>query len=243
MVQIENAVRYAVTGLLAITTHAHALPNAGSSSLYGTKVHAARASFRDDFTSFDTDIWSCEYTCPTIETERARFHLSAGIKPNNEGSWSKARYKPARFTSGRFTVRFSLTARPAQKMWWGVALWDDGPAEDGSEFNEINFGYTVDGSLSNSQLLFESTRRGQGLSIPVDTGVDLYDEEYHVATLEYDSEHVAFYFDGDLLHEITDTASIPTDPVDLVLGPRLVTGSEPLTEFFLESIDWVEIEA
>ncbi|KAI0486984.1 hypothetical protein F4859DRAFT_527140 [Xylaria cf. heliscus] len=237
----NNIIRYLAAGLFAATSAVFGLPTEDSLNSAST-AHVARASFRDDFSDFNKDIWSCEYTCPTIENGRARFHLSSGIEPDNEGSWSKARYKPARFTSGRFTVRFSLTARPAQKVWWGVALWDDGPAEDGSQFNEINFGYTVDGHLTDSQLLFESTRYGEGQSIPIDTGVDLYDEEYHNATLEYDLERVAFYFDGKLLHEITDTAAIPTDPMDLVLGPRLVTGSEPLTEFFLQSIDWVEIE-
>ncbi|KAI0965941.1 hypothetical protein F4678DRAFT_467084 [Xylaria arbuscula] len=236
MAKQNNLFRYLVTGLVAATCSANAIPTADN-----IQGHVPRASFRDDFTEFDTDTWACEYTCPTIETGKARFHLSSGVEPNNEGSWTKARYKPERFTSGRFTVSFSLTARPEQKVWWGVALWDDGPAEDGSQFNEINFGYTVDGSLTDSQLLFESTRLGEGQSIPVDTGVDLYDEEYHNATLEYDSEHVAFYFDGELLHEITDTDSIPTDAMDLVLGPRLVSG-DPLTDYFLESIDWVAIE-
>ncbi|GAP89871.1 putative glycoside hydrolase family protein [Rosellinia necatrix] len=239
MTKGKNIIRCLATALLATAWGAHALPTADSPD--GASGHVARASFRDDFTEFNKDVWSCEYTCPTIVTEKARFHLSSGVEPRNEGSWSKARYKPARFTSGRFSVRFSLTARPAQKVWWGVALWDDGPAADKSQFNEINFGYTVDGSLSDSQLLFESTRRGQGQSVPVDTGVDLYTEEYHNATLEYDSARVAFYFDGKLLHEITDSASIPTDAMDLVLGPRLVDGSEPLTDFFLESIDWVQI--
>ncbi|RWA11425.1 hypothetical protein EKO27_g3672 [Xylaria grammica] len=101
-------------------------------------------------------------------------------------------------------------------------LWNDGPTDDGSQFNEINFGYTVDGHLTDSQLLSESTRLGEGL--------------------EYDYEHVAFYSDGNLLHETTDTAPIPTDLMDLVLGPRIVAGGEQLTEFFLESFDWVEIE-
>ncbi|KAI3333490.1 hypothetical protein F4824DRAFT_244028 [Ustulina deusta] len=242
MAKGNSIIRCLVTGLVAATCNVSASPTIDSiDSLDHGNANVARASFRDDFTDFNTEIWACEYTCPTIENGRARFHLSSGVEANNQGSWTKAYYKPERFTSGRFTVRFSLTARPAQKVWWGVALWDDGPAEDGSQFNEINFGYTVDGSLTDSQLLFESTRLGEGQSIRVDTGVDLYDEEYHNATLEYNSERVAFYFDGTLLHEISDAASIPTDPMDLVLGPRLVSG-DPLTEFFLESIDWVQIE-
>lgn len=176
MTKGNSIIRSLAIGLLVVASNVNALPAADSINSVST-THVARASFRDDFTDFNKDIWSCEYTCPTIETGKARFHLSSGIEPDNEGSWSKARYKPERFTSGRFSVRFSLTARPAQKVWWGIALWDDGPAEDGSQFNEINFGYTVDGHLSDSQLLFESTRYGEGQSIPVDTGVNLYDEE------------------------------------------------------------------
>ncbi|KAI8947532.1 hypothetical protein F4801DRAFT_582356 [Xylaria longipes] len=92
-------------------------------------------------------------------------------------------------------------------------------------FNEINFGYPVDGHLSDSQLLFESTCLGKGQSIKVDTRCgNLYDEAYHNATLEYNSERVAFYLDDKLLQETTITASTPTDPMDLVLSPRLVTG-------------------
>ena len=78
----------------------------------------------------------------------------------------------AKVTSGRFTTRFSLTERPAQKVWWGVALWDDGAAEDGSEFNEINFGYTTDQSFTNTQLRFESARRGNDVSLKIDTEED-----------------------------------------------------------------------
>ncbi|KAI1818973.1 hypothetical protein F4861DRAFT_206255 [Xylaria intraflava] len=235
----NNMIRRLAVGLLAAASNVCALPTVDSTG--SSKAHVARASLTENFNEFDKDTWSCEYTCPTIATDKARFRLSSGVEANNEGSWSKARYKPERFTSGRFTVSFSLTARPAQKMWWGVALWDDGPAEDGSQYNEINFGYTVDGHLSDSQLLFESTKLGQGQSIPVDTGVNLYTEEYHNATLEYDSDHVAFYFNGKMLHEITDKDSIPTDAMDLVLGPRLVSG-EPLSDSFVESIDWVTIE-
>ncbi|CAM1506036.1 Fc.00g056770.m01.CDS01 [Cosmosporella sp. VM-42] len=200
-----------------------------------------RATFREDFKTFNTDIWACEYTCPVIETSKARFRLQSGTPPDESGSWSKARYKPTRFTSGRFTVSFSLTDRPKQAVWWGVALWDDGPASNGKEFNEINFGYTTDESFTNTKLLFESARNGKVSSIPVDTGIDLYDEEYHTATLEYNSSSVAFYLDGNLLKEITDKSVIPIDPMDLVLGPRLVTGSNSLAEGFTESIDWVEI--
>lgn len=207
-------------------------------------THITCATFKDDFDSFSASTWSCEYTCPVIEGGKARFRLRSGVPPDSEGSWSKARYKAERFTSGNFTVSFSLTARPTeQPVWWGVALWDNGPASDGSEFNEINFGYTTDQSFSNTQLWFESARRGNAKPVKIDTGVDLYDEEYHTATLEYDADHVAFFFDGEKLGEITDQSFIPTNPMDLILGPRLVSDGEPLTEGFTQSIDWVEISS
>ncbi|GAA0817077.1 carbohydrate-binding protein [Spirilliplanes yamanashiensis] len=198
--------------------------------------------FTDRFDSFDRAVWQCEYTCPTTDDGKARFALRSGIAPDAVGTWTKARYKPARFTSGRFTVRFALTDRPAGKVWWGVALWDDGPTADMKQFNEINFGYTTSQSFTNTQLLFESAKRGKYQSIKVDTGVDLYDGQWHTATLEYDARRVAFHLDGRLLKTITDASVIPTDPMDLILGPRIVKdGGAPLNRGFTQSIDWVEI--
>ena len=198
----------------------------------------ARTTFREDFNTFNKDLWSCEYTCPVIEGAKARFRLQSGVAPDHEGSWSKARYKGKRFTSGRFTTYFSLTARPKQPVWWGVALYSE---TSSGQVNEINFGYTTDESFTNTQLRFESYKHDKYVSLKVDTGVDLYDEEYHTATLDYNSNRVQFYLDGKLLKEITDKSVIPTDPMDFILGPRLVTDGKPLTKGFTESIDWVEI--
>jgi beta-glucanase (GH16 family) len=197
--------------------------------------------FADDFDAFATDVWSCEYSCPTVTSGHARFTLAAGVPPDQEGSWSKIRYRPHRFTSGRFTVRFALTERPDRAVWWGAALWDTGPAADESEFSEINFGYTTDESFSDTQLYFESARRGHAVSVKIDTGVDLYDGAFHTAVLEYDAAHVSLYFDGALLHTITDASVIPIDPMDFVLGPRLVTGAPTLDAPFVESVDAVEL--
>jgi beta-glucanase (GH16 family) len=202
----------------------------------------AANTFTDPFDTFGASIWSCEYHCPTATGGAARFTLAAGAAPDTNGSWSKIRYKPRRFTSGRFTVRFSLTARPKEAVWWGVALWDDGPAADGSQFNEINFGYTTDESQPSTGLRFESSKHGKGVSLKVDTGVDLYDGQFHVGVLEYDATHVSFYFDGKLLQTITDTSVIPTDPMDFLIGPRLVTGAPSLPADFTESADSTEID-
>ena len=225
------------TALLLTGTHALASP---SNTVNEDSQHTRRLAFNDRFDSFDEGVWKCEYTCPVIEGGKARFRLQSGVEPDNYGSWSKATYRDQKFTSGRFTVSFSLTSRPEEAVWWGVALWDDGPSDD--EFNEINFGYTSDQSYTNTQLRFESAKLGKFESLKVDTGVDLYDEQYHNATLEYDSGRVALYFDGELLQEIKDESLIPADPMELVLGPRLVSGSAPLSQGFTQSIDWVEIE-
>jgi beta-glucanase (GH16 family) len=197
--------------------------------------------FVDDFDAFDSGIWSCEFSCPIVTGGVARFSLQAGVPPDREGSWSKAVYTPRRFTSGRFTARFALTARPDRAVWWGAALWDTGPQPDESQFNEINFGYTTDESFTNAQLYFESARLGNGVSIKIDTGVDLYDGAFHTATLEFDATHVSLYFDGVLMHTITDPGVIPTGPMDFILGPRLVTNSAPLDAEFIESVDRTEI--
>ncbi|WP_127504754.1 hypothetical protein [Actinoplanes solisilvae] len=203
----------------------------------------AAHSFVDNFDTLNANVWRCEKSCPTIEDGgKARFHLRPDVEPDNPGSWSKVVYKPERFTAGRFTVRFALTDRPeGRPVWWGAALWDDGPARDGSKFNEVNFGFTTDEPFSDSQLYVESAKHGKVSSVRVDTGVDLYDGEFHTATLEYDAEHVSFTLDDRLLETITDRTVIPTDPMSLILGPRLVTGAEPLTGEFTESIDRVDI--
>jgi beta-glucanase (GH16 family) len=233
-----------VQSLAAVLLLAGAKVQAGTVSGSVEKLHeshVARATFRDDFNSFNEDVWKCEYTCPVIEAEKARFRLKSGVEPDNYGSWSKASYEPQRFTSGRFTVSFSLTERlTKQAAWWSVALWDATYGED--QFNEINFGYMTDESLPNTTFRFESARRGNDDYREVNVGFNVYDESYHNATLEYDSTRVAFYFDDEPKAEITDQQYIPTDPMDFILGPHLVTGSEPLAEGFAESIDWVEIE-
>jgi hypothetical protein len=171
----------------------------------------------------------------------ATFALLPGVAPNNNGSWSKARYVPRRFTCGRFTARFALGMRPPQPVWWGIALWDNGPNPDQSQYNEINFGLTTSESPGNTQMRFESTKLGQGVSLVVDTGVDLYDGSYHVGELAYDATRVELYFDGRLLQTISDTTVIPTDPMDFLLGTRLVT-TPALTGEFDEIVDSTQIE-
>ncbi|WNG38019.1 hypothetical protein F0U61_33330 [Archangium violaceum] len=203
--------------------------------------NANAAPFVDTFDQFNSSIWSCEYSCPTVSGGTAKFYVKKGIAPDNVGSWSKIRYKPKRFTSGTFKVRFNLSHRPEGAVWWGIALWDNGPTSDMKSFNEINFGYTTNQSLSNTQLLFESAKLGKALSLKIDTGVDLYDGQYHEASLEYDADHVSLFFDGRLLRTITDKTFIPTDPMDFIIGPRLVTGSAPLVKDFTETVDWTEI--
>jgi hypothetical protein len=198
-------------------------------------------SYADSFAAFDTSIWSCEYSCPTVAAGTATFALLPGIAPNNNGSWSKARFLPHRFTCGKFEATFALTSRPSQPVWWGVALWDDGPLPDMSQYNEINFGITTDESASNTQMRFESTKLGNGVSLVVDTGVDLYDGSVHVGQLAYDATRVELYFDGKLLQTITDTTVIPTGPMDFLLGTRLVT-TPTLTSEFDEKVSHTQLE-
>lgn len=236
-----SSIARCLAATLALTGAVQALPAAEPIDTLENSQLVTRATIREDFNTFDKNLWGCEYTCPVIEGGKARFRLKSGVAPNQEGSWSKAKWKGRSFTSGRFTVSFSLTARPKGKVWWGVALWGNGPVADMSQFNEINFGYTTDQSFTNTQLFFESAKRGKAKSVKVDTGIDLYDEQYHTATLEYNADRVAFYLDGRFMSEITDKTFIPTDPMNFVLGPRLVTGGAPLSTGFTESVDWVEI--
>ncbi|GAA0626367.1 hypothetical protein HPO96_37265 [Kribbella sandramycini] len=203
----------------------------------------AATVIRDQFDTLNTSVWNCEFTCPKLGGGLARFELAPGVPPNQAGSWSKVGYKPTRYTKGRFTIRFALSKRPTQNpVWWGLALWDDGPNPNGSEFNEINFGYTTNQSYTNTQLRFESAKRGRYVSLKIDTGVDLYDGKFHDGTLEYGPDYVAFYLDDRLLKVISDVSVIPTDPMELVVGARLVTGGAALSSKFTQTVDWVKIE-
>lgn len=195
------------------------------------------------FESFDTwneAAWTCEYTCPTVSNGIASFNLRPGVTPRREGSWSKIVYRIRRFVAGSFTVRFALSERPREAVWWGVALWNTGPNPDQSEASEINFGITTSESAKDTEIRFESMKQGCSVTHTVDTGIDLYDGSFHVARLVYDATHVAFYFDGDLLDEITDADAIAAAPMYFLVGPRLVR-SPALTSPFVESVDYLKV--
>lgn len=217
----------------------------GSSETEKTESGNASATsrahyFRDDFNTLDTSIWSFEITKPTVSNGILKFTLLPGVAPNRVNSWSKILYKPRKFTTGTFTVRYALNHRPAQAVWWGIALWDDGPAANEKQFNEINFGYTTDESFKNSQLYVESAKRGNDVGVKVDDGVDLYNGTYHIAKLVVSPTRVEYWFDGVLKSTITDPAKIPTDPMDFLIGPRLAN-SPNLTSEFDMYVDYVEI--
>jgi hypothetical protein len=202
---------------------------------------AGSADATEEFDVLDPSLWRCEYSCPSVSEGVATFSLLPDVQPNQAGSWSKIRYTPRRFTSGSFTVRFALGERPTQSVWWGMALWDRGPSTDQSEYSEINFGYTTDGSFTNTQMDLFSARLGKTLSLKVDTGKDLYDGSFHTGTLVYDATRVELYVDGELLETITDPSVIPSDPLDLTIGSRLV--SEPvLTSPFEHQVERCVIE-
>jgi hypothetical protein len=205
--------------------------SSGEGSTPSVGCSPGTSSYTERFTTFDTSVWTCEYSCPSVAAGVATFALLPGVAPNNNGSWSKARFLPRRFTCGRFAAKFALSKRPPEAVWWGVALWNDGPNPDQSQFNEINFGLTTSESPGNTQMRFESTKLGNGVSLVVDTGVDLYDGSYHVGELAYDATRVELYFDGRLLQSITDTTVIPTDPMDFLLGTRLVNAPALTLEF------------
>jgi len=218
-----------------------AAASCGDVDVHATSRAAPPNGSADAFDALDLGVWRCEYGCPSASGGTATFSLLPGVDPSNAGSWSKIRYTPRRFTSGTFTVRFSLGPRPTQPVWWGVALWDAGPNPDGSQFNEINFGSRTDSSYADTEMDLFAARLGQRFSIKVDTGTNLYDGSQHVGKLVYDATRIDLYFDGALLQTITDTRFIPTDPLDLVIGARLVT-TPVLTSRFDMIVDSCEIE-
>jgi hypothetical protein len=195
----------------------------------------------DTFDTLDPDAWQCEYGCPSVAGGALTFSLLPGVDPKSKGSWSKIHYTPRRFTAGTFTVRFALGARPAEPVWWGVALYSAGASPDQSQYSEINFGYRTDGSNTATQMDFFCARLGEGVSLKVETGTNLYDGAYHVGKLVYDATHVDLYLDDRLLQTIADTRFIPTEPLGLVIGTRLVT-TPVLTSRFDMRADSCEIE-
>ncbi|RYP26244.1 hypothetical protein DL768_011809 [Monosporascus sp. mg162] len=113
------------------------------------------------FQHINTDIWGYEYAGPAIETGKARFRLRSGVQPDNKGFPVEGQLQAHTSYLRPITLSFSLTA--AQSSWsgLGVALWDDRPASDGSQFNEICFGYTTDQTFTKTQLWVESSRHGE----------------------------------------------------------------------------------
>jgi hypothetical protein len=177
--------------------------------------------FTENFDSFDPSLWTCEGSCPDATGGSASFSLSPGVEPNNDESWSKIEFTPRAFTSGSFSVRFALSPRPAQTVFWGVALWNEGPLADQSQYSEINFGATTD-VADNAHLDFVSARQGQKTSRSIDTGKDLYDGSFHTGTLVYTAGSVELYLDGQLLETINDAQFVATEPLALIIGTRLV---------------------
>lgn len=213
----------------------------GNVSVDATTLAPATHPFTDPFDVLDPTAWACEFGCPTVESGVATFTLSAGAEPSTNASWSKLRYLPRQFTAGSFTVRFALDSRPKEPVFWGVALYTDGPRADQSESSGVYFGYRTDGSLSDSQLLLETTQLGRDRAIPIDTGGTLYDGTYHTGKLVYDATHIDLYFDDELVQSITDRTVIPTAPLDFYLGTRLVT-TPVLASNFDVRIDSCKIE-
>jgi hypothetical protein len=204
-------------------------------------VTPAPTSFVDEFDTLDTMAWGCEYTCPTIKNSKATFSLKPGVTPDMEGSWSKVHYMPKRFTAGTFKVKFALGPRPTEPVWWGVALYDEGPSPDQSQYSEIYFGYRTDGSLKDTQLLLETARFGTSKAVTVDAGFDPYDGSFHTGELSYDAQHIELSLDGQLLQTIDDTSVIPTAAMSFVLGTRLVE-TPILATRFDDIIDSCEID-
>jgi hypothetical protein len=229
------------TVLLALT-----VSSCGDVNLQATRRSASDAGslaghFVDEFDTLDPATWTCEYACPKVAGGEATFSLLAGVPPEQTGSWSKIRYLPQRFTSGTFTARFALGARPKGPVWWGVALWDQGPLPDESQYSEIYFGYRTDGSLTDSQFLLESARRAKNLAVTVDAGQSLYDGAFHVGQLVFTPTRIDVYLDDRLLQSITDESVIPNEPLDFLLGTRLVT-TPALDVPFDERIDRCTID-
>lgn len=201
-------------------------PIPGKTPPVGTKT------FVDDFVTLDTNVWRCEFSCANVKNGFANFILKPGYSPNDPNTWSKLVYKN-QLNNGRYTMRFSVKPN-SRSVWWGLALWKEYP--DGT-YDEINFGaYDRD----NNMIDLESTKAGIGRSVSVDTGIDLYDGNFHTVSLDVRPNKVSMIFDGAEIASITDTNVIPTSQMDFLVGSRLVDNT-PLTTESDMIIDYVTI--
>ncbi len=208
------------------------------------EIELEQLEFVDDFNGTVLNpIWGCEYQCPSISNGYARFNLKANVEPNQNSTWSKIYYKPKTLSFGIYSMRFRYNRRPPYpaegELWAGLALWDNN-APDGFP-NEVNFGIdTACVQRCNDQtLILESYKNGKNTEIICNTGINLFDGNWHIGILTYMETKITLNVDGKDVGSIADTSEIPTVPMTFVPGTRLINGK--LSSGFNFDIDRITI--
>lgn len=195
-------------------------------------------SIIDDFNGTSLNpIWGCEYQCPPVANGYVRFNLKPNASPNQNVTWSKIYYKPNSLGYGTYSMRFRYNRRPPYpaegELWAGLALWDNNAPD--SMANEVNFG--IDTACvqrcNDTTLLLESYKNGKNTEVVCQTGVNLFDGNWHTGILIYTSTKITLNVDGKDVGYITDTTTIPTVLMTFVPGARTING-KLISEFNLD---------
>jgi hypothetical protein len=140
-------------------------------------------------------------------------------------------------TTGRVSIRYKTTDTAGYKfvgmLWPDRDDWNKGEID----WPEGDLGETprpasgIPGSLRNGQLVFDH-------SVEKHTTTDT--TSYHVATTEWDSGIVRFYWDGTLVSQTTK--AVPRSPMRVALqAETAILGSVPRSSSGHVDVDWVSI--
>ncbi|MCM3522160.1 glycoside hydrolase family 16 protein [Curtobacterium sp. P97] len=153
--------------------------------------------------------------------------LAAAVMPDG--------YAPHR--TGRVSIRYKTTKTPGYKfvviLWPSSDRWNEGEID----WPEAALGAkprpasAIPGSLRNGAMTFQPER---------ETFAATDTSSYHVATTEWDSKVVRFFWDGKLV--ASTTKAVPTKPMRVTLQAETDTGGRvPAGASGHVSVDWIAI--
>lgn len=191
-------------------------------SFFAISIKCA-TTITDNFDSLNTTIWGCEYACPTLSEGFARFNLNPGPL-NTDTTWSKLSSKNKMLSYGTYSMKFRFNRRPIEtETWAGWALYSATPS---GLVNEINFGIETAclSRCSDKSIINESYKNSSHFEIVITTDASLFNGAWHVAELTYMTTSITLKLDGKPVSSIIDSTKIPTVPMALIPGARVVTG-------------------
>ncbi|GHJ42948.1 hypothetical protein Cs7R123_02900 [Catellatospora sp. TT07R-123] len=163
-----------------------------------------------------------------LHTEGDKHYIAAPLPkiPGHSGAYDGMAY-------GRYAVRFRADAVPGYKTAW--LLWPDSNAwPDGEiDFPEGNLTGTIEANMHH---------RGSHPEVADQYRTGTTYAAWHTAVIEWTPANVAFYLDGVLKGNDTDTAVLPVAPMHWVLQTETQNGVHPpVSAAGNVQIDWVSI--